>query len=148
MNNPITIASLLCELRENIAANKYALPWDPGAQARAAFVIDELARRGRPDDQIDALIEQGNLDALKRASDEQLLNEVRIASSFFVFAGVSLRDICNRERIIDELLLRGCSVDDISAALHKGNEEGKQIAAEMSAETSEKITGFEGPETF
>jgi len=134
----VTTASLFCELRDNIAENKYVLPWDPAAQTRAAFLIDELARRGRPDCQIDDLIEQANLDAIKRATDEQLLQEVRLASGFFVFAGVSLRDVCNLERIIDELLLRGRSVEEISAAVHKGNEEGKEIAEEMHGTASEE----------
>lgn len=132
MNNQVTVAALLCELRQNIAENKYAVPWDASAKARAEFLIQELARRGHPDSQVDLLIEQANLDAIHISTNQQLLNEIHVSSGFARFGGVSMRDLHVHQLIVDELVRRGVSKERISIAAETGEQDGIAIAASMS----------------
>lgn len=143
-----TIAAMLWELRQNIAENKYNVPWDEVAHARAKFLIDELVRRGRPDSQIDELIDQANLDAIKVSTDEQLLGEVEASCCFARYGGASMRDLNFRQLVVDELVLRGVAKERIYAAAETGAQEGLEIAASMSPRASaenEVQLGIEPP---
>ncbi len=136
MNVNTKNAALVCELRQNMAENIYTTPWNPKAQARFNFLIEELGRRGFPDSRIDEVIEQGRLDALKVSTDEQLLNEVEVSLYVFTAGGESSRETFARIQVIDELSSRGVSDERISAAAEKGREAGRQQIEDWSENKS------------
>ena len=119
-----------------MAENIYTTPWNPKAQARFNFLIEELGRRGFPDSRIDEVIEQGRLDALKVSTDEQLLNEVEVSLYVFTAGGESSRETFARIQVIDELSSRGVSDERISAAAEKGREAGRQQIEDWSENKS------------
>ena len=136
MNELPSTASLVCELRSNIAENKYAVPWNQVAKTRADCIINELVRRGRPNWQINGTIEHANMDAIKISSDEQLLDEVWAACCFAQYGGPSLRELYSGQLIIDELLLRGVTEESIARAVNTGTHDGQEIAASNHVETT------------